>query len=100
MNNFQKDIINEFWKWVLEHQDNETIVDYDGNKELCIWVDFYDLDDFTERYVSDSENRIPTILFNGHVCIKAVDFLGGYGFSMDDVWLYKPNGLSDKLKVN
>lgn len=93
MDDFQKDIINEFWKWVLEHQDNETIVDHDTEGNLCIWVDFNDLDDFTERYVADVESALQTVLFNGHVCIEIQDILGGYGFTMDDVWAHRPSSL-------
>lgn len=93
MDEFQKDIIDDFWKWILEHQDNETVVEYDTENNLCIWVDFCDLDDFTEQYVADSESALQSVLFNGHVCIEMNDILGGYGFTMEDVWSYRPSSL-------
>lgn len=93
MDEFQKDIIDDFWKWILEHQGNETVVEYDTENNLCIWVDFCDLDDFTEQYVADSESALQSVLFNGHACIEMNDILGGYGFTMEDVWSYRLNSL-------
>ncbi|WP_206457902.1 hypothetical protein [Anaerovorax sp. IOR16] len=93
MDGFQKGIIQEFWKWVLAHQDNETVVEYDGNRELCIWVDTNDLEEFVDRYIADSESRLEATIFNGHIYIKLIEFLGGYGFSMNDVWELRPNNL-------
>ena len=95
MDKFKKDIIDEFWKWVTEHQDNETVVDHDGEGNLCIWIDFSDLEDFAERYITDVEDSLQTALFNGHVCVEVNDFLGGHGFTMDNVWEHRPSCLVD-----
>lgn len=93
MDKFKKDIIDDFWKWVAEHKDNETIVEHDGEGNLCIWIDFSDLDDFAEKYIADVEDTLQTALFNGHVCVEVKDFLDGHGFTMDDVWAYRPSCL-------
>jgi hypothetical protein len=54
------------------------------------WYNYSDLDDFTEGCVADVECALQTVLFNGHVCIEMKDILGGYGFTMDDVWAHRP----------
>lgn len=95
MTDLQRDTINEFWKWVLEHKDSDTTVDHDGEGNLCIWIDFEDLGDFTEQYVSDSENTLQIALYNGYVCVEVSDILGGYGLNMDDVWVHRPESLGE-----
>lgn len=86
----QEKIINEFWEWVLKHQDNGTVVDHDTEGNLCIWIDFEDLSDFTDLYIEDAEQQLYPALLSDCVCIEVHDFLGGYGFAMDDVWEHKP----------
>jgi len=95
MEKFKEDIINEFWRWVIEHQNSETVVDHDGEGNLCIWIDFGDLGDFAEKYISDEEAALQTALYDGYVCVEVKDFLDGHGFTMDDVWAHRPSCLVD-----
>ncbi len=70
-------------------------MEHDGEGNLCIWIDFSDLDDFAEKYITDIEDSLQTVLFNGHLCVEVKDFLDGHGFTMDDVWAHRPSCLVD-----
>lgn len=99
---FAKSQIQSFWNWISEHRDDVDI-QYLGENKMLLYIPFdYDmLNEFTNRYQYDCEEGgcTCTIQTNG-LCVDLKTLEGGYGFSMQDLWNGRPNGIEDLLGVN
>lgn len=99
---FAKNQIQSFWDWILEYRDDVDI-QYLGENRMLLYIPFdHDmLNEFANRYQYDCEEGgcACTIQTNG-LCIDLKTIEGGYGFTMQDLWDNRPNGIEALLGAN
>lgn len=63
-------------------------LDMGGDGELYIWLDFADMKDFADTYMLDIEHSIEAEIFDTYVAVPVKHFMGGHGFSMNELFKY------------
>ena len=82
LDKFEKGVISDFWEWVHSH---EADVEW-RRDDLLMWVEAEDIRSFGETFGIQDEHTLDcTLVSIDTLCIKVIDIMGGYGFSMDAV---------------
>lgn len=88
------DVINEFWEWCKDNQEN-IIVDLHGD-DLYLYLEFDR--DVLNSFVDEFQGFVEecgldcNLQMNG-ICIDVKNIMGGYGFTMKELWKNRPNDI-------
>ena len=87
-------VINEFWEWCKDNQEN-IIVDLHGD-DLYLYLEFDRdvLNSFVDEFQGFVEEcGLDCILQMNGICIDVKNIMGGYGFTMKELWKNRPNDI-------
>ena len=87
-------VINEFWEWCKDNQEN-IIVDLHGD-DLYLYLEFDRdvLNSFVDEFQGFvEESGLDCILQMNGICIDVKNVMGGYGFTMKELWKNRPNDI-------
>lgn len=97
-----RSVIEDFWNWVQKNKD-DVAIEFHERKKLYLYVAFdrEALNSFTSEYQAFcEEGGCPSEIQMNDICIDAEKILGGYGFTMQDVWNARPAGIENELGKN
>lgn len=102
LSEFQMRKIESFWDWIKENKENVDVQYYDKNMfYLYLNFDHDMLNEFADRFqYYCEEGGVPCILFTTSICIPIENIENGYGFSLEDLWENRPDGIENEIGEN
>lgn len=99
---FERNEIQDFWKWIAEHKDDVGI-QYISEKKFWLYLalDHDILNEFTDQFQwLCEEGGCPCHITTTCLCFEMTALEGGYGFTMQELWDNRPEGIEDTLGAN
>ena len=84
--------IKSFWEWVADHKDYASVEKY-ADSEYYMFLEFDEdtLKDFTRQFLwLLDDGGVACNICLDYICIDVNDIMGGFGFTLDDLWERRP----------
>lgn len=95
----QQSIINEFWTMVNDNQDACMVQWSESNNNLMLYIELSCEGMSLLNNIADSldiENFIIMRLHTNDIMIDAINFIEGYGITIEELWEARPENLREE----
>ena len=95
----QQSIINEFWTMIIANQEACIVQWNEDDKDLMLYIELSHegmllLNMIAERL--DVEDSIVMSLYTNDIMIDALNFIEGYGITIEELWEARPENLKEE----
>ena len=91
---FTKNIIAGFWDWCNDNKDYIIVEMHRDTLYLYLALEHDIINAFTDEFQgSFEEHGLDCMLQINGICIDVENIMGGYGFTMNELWENRPNDL-------
>ena len=95
----QQSIINEFWTMIIANQEACMVQWNEDDKDLMLYIELSHegmllLNRIAERL--DVEDSIVMSLHTNDIMIDALNFIEGYGITIEELWEARPENLREE----
>ena len=99
LDEFERNIISDFWNWTEKNQ-QYVDVQFRDNDNFWLYIGFDEdtLNSFTDEWQGlCEEGGCKCKIMMTCLCFDMKTIMGGYGFTMTELWENRPKGIEDVL---
>lgn len=100
LDEFGKNEITKFWKWIKEQNKDEILNLVSVEKhgvDFYLYIPFDKLESFAHEYIHDFDDILEEVeLADKYIIVSLNEFFRGHGFTLDEFWKLAPKKYTNK----